>query len=78
MSDDYSSSDKGGVPAQDRAVEASRPGRDDSNVVEGSRGMYLDPDQVPMAVMQPTTDAGEPAAPAAPEMPSAQNQSETE
>ena len=31
-----------------------------AEVSEGSRGMYLDPRQVPVTLMQPTTDAGQP------------------
>jgi hypothetical protein len=36
-----------------------------SPVGSGSRGMYLDPRQVPMTLMQPAMDAGRPVAPPA-------------
>jgi hypothetical protein len=85
VSDDHPAAD-GGAPAHDSPVEISPLVSDDSRVIEGSRGMYLDPRQVPMTLMQPSMDAGQPAAidagqpvaPATPETPSPQAQSETE
>jgi hypothetical protein len=41
----------------------ARPTYEDSTVFEGSRGMNLDPRQVPINLMQPAMDAGQPAEP---------------
>jgi hypothetical protein len=81
VSDDHPSAPDNGAPAHDSPVELTLPVSDDSEVVEGSRGMYLDPRQVPMTLMQPAMDAGQPVAPAAPataEKPDPQGEPEVE
>lgn len=65
MSDDQpKAADDGGL-GRGRPVELVRPASEDSKVFEGSRGMHLDPRQVPMNLMQPAMDAGQPADPPA-------------
>jgi hypothetical protein len=56
----------GGAPGHDSALELARPVSGDSKVIEGSRGMHLDPRQVPTTLMQPAMDAGQPATSTAP------------
>ena len=65
MSDDHPKAADDGAFGRDRPVELARPASEDSNVFEGSRGMHLDPHQVPMNLMQPAMDAGQPAEPSA-------------
>ena len=78
MRGDHPTAADGGEPGHDGPVELTRPVSEDSKVFEGSRGMHLDPRQVPMSLMQPAKDAGQPAAPAAPaaHTPSPEGQSE--
>jgi hypothetical protein len=76
VSDDHQSAADGSAPAHESPVELARPVSEDSKVFEGSRGMHLDPRQVPMTLMQPAMDAGQPVAPAAAQMPTPQGQSE--
>lgn len=66
MSDDHPAASDGGAPGHDSRVELTRPVSEDSKVFEGSRGMHLDPRQVPMTLMQPAMDAGQPAGPPTP------------
>jgi hypothetical protein len=56
----------GDSPDQGRPVELARPGSEGGNVFEGSRGMHLDPRQVPMTLMEPAMEAGQPVTPSAP------------
>ena len=66
MSDDHPKAADDRAPRRDRPVELARPAHEDSNVFEGSRGMHLDPRQVPMNLtQQPAMDAGQPAEPSA-------------
>lgn len=80
MSDDQPQAADDGALGRDRPVELARPASEDSKVFEGSRGMHLDPRQVPMNLMQPAMDAGWPAEPpaAAAETPASEGQPEAE
>jgi hypothetical protein len=66
VSDDDPTTTDGGAPGNDSTVELARPVSEDAKVIEHSRGMHLDPRQVPMTLMQPAMDAGQPATPTAP------------
>jgi hypothetical protein len=51
-----------GALDRDWPVELARPVSKESKVFEASKGMHLDPHQVPTSLMQAATDAGQPAA----------------
>jgi hypothetical protein len=72
VKDEHSAADDSAAPGHDSPVELARPVSEDSKVFEGSRGMHLDPQQVPMTLMQPAKDAGQPLAPTPPTPPTAQ------
>lgn len=61
MSDDQPSTADDSAPSHDSPIELTRPVSEDSNIFEGSRGMHLDVQQIPVTLMTPAMDAGQPA-----------------
>ena len=66
MNDNRPNSPEDSASGQGEPIELVGPGSEGSDVFEGSRGMYLDPLQIPMALMEPATEAGQPVAPSEP------------